>query len=70
MIYLDMKKLFPKAENLYTRSIYGLDFYSGTKKILVPTSDLQTGLIVLVEDLAISYSIKISETSFPSNFGS
>jgi hypothetical protein len=53
MIYLGMKKLLPGAEILYIRTKYGLDYSSSTKKILVPTCDLQTGLIVLGEDLGI-----------------
>ncbi len=70
MIYLTAKKLFPRTENLYGLSIYSLDFYSSTKKTLVPTCDLQTGLIVLGEGLTVSESIKILKISFPSNFES
>jgi hypothetical protein len=51
--YLDMKKLHPGAEILYSRTIYSLEIKSRTKKFLVPTCDLQTGLIVLAEDLGI-----------------
>jgi hypothetical protein len=54
IIYLDMNNLLPGAEILYSRTIYSLEMYSSTKKILVPTCDLQTGLIVLAEDLGIS----------------
>jgi hypothetical protein len=54
MIYLDTKKSFPKTENLSRPSIYSLEIYSGTKNFLGLTCDLQTGLSVLGEDLAIS----------------
>jgi hypothetical protein len=64
MIYLDMKKLLPGAEILYSRTIYSLENDSRTKKILIPTCDLQTGLIVLAEDLGISQWIKRFEISF------
>jgi hypothetical protein len=67
-IYLNMKKLHAKAENLSRPSIYSLDFYSGTKKFLVPMSDLEIGLIVLGEDLDICQRLKFLKTSFPSNF--
>jgi hypothetical protein len=53
MIYLNMKKFHARAENLYNSPVYSLDFYSSTKIFLGPTRDLQTGLIVLGEDLAI-----------------
>ncbi len=53
IIYLDMKKLLPGAEILYSIIIYSLEFNSRTKKFLVPTCDLQAGLIVLGEDLGI-----------------
>jgi hypothetical protein len=53
MIYLNMKKLHARAENLYNSPVYSLDFYPSTKIFLGPTRDLQTGLIVLGEDLAI-----------------
>jgi hypothetical protein len=52
-IYLNMKKLHARAENLYNSPVYSLDFYPSTKFFLGPTRDLQTGLIVLGEDLAI-----------------
>jgi hypothetical protein len=70
MIHLDMKKLVPKSENLYTGSVYSLDFYPSTKNILVPMCDLEIGLIVLGEDLAICQWIKFFKTSFSSNFES
>jgi hypothetical protein len=54
MIYLDTKKSFPKTENLSRPSIFSLEIYSGTKIFLGLTCDLQTGLTVLGEDLAIS----------------
>ncbi len=54
IIYLDMKKLVPGAEILYSRTIYSLEINSRTKKFLVPTCDLQAGLIVLGEDLGIT----------------
>ncbi len=53
MINLNMKKLHARAENLYNSPAYSLDFYPSTKFFLGPTRDLQTGLIVLGEDLAI-----------------
>jgi hypothetical protein len=52
-IYLDMKRLLPGAEILYSRTIYSLEINSRTKKFVVPTCDLQAGLIVLGEDLVI-----------------
>jgi hypothetical protein len=54
MIYLYTKKSFPKTENLSRPSIYSLEIYSGTKNFLGLRRDLQTGLTVLGEDLAIS----------------
>jgi hypothetical protein len=53
MIYLNIKKLLPEAEVLYSRTIYSLEINSRTKRFLVPTCDLQTGPIVLEEDLGI-----------------
>jgi hypothetical protein len=53
MIYLDTKKSFPKTENLSRPSVYSLEIYSGTKKFLGLTCNLQTDLTVLGEDLAI-----------------
>jgi hypothetical protein len=53
MIYLNMIKLHARAENLYSTPPYSLDFYPSTKFFLGPTRDLQTGLIVLGEDLGI-----------------
>jgi hypothetical protein len=53
IIYLDMKKLLPGAKILYSMTIYSLEINSRTKKILVPTCNLQAGLIVLGEDLGI-----------------
>ncbi len=53
MIYLNMKKLHARAENLYNSPVYSLDFYPSMKIFLGPTRDLQIGLIVLGEDLAI-----------------
>ncbi len=53
MIYLNMKKLHARAENLYNSLVYSLDFYPSTKIFLGPSRDVQTGLIVLGEDLAI-----------------
>jgi hypothetical protein len=53
MIYLNMKKLHDRAEDLYNSPLYSLDFYPSTKYFLGPTRDLQTGLIVLGEDLVI-----------------
>ncbi len=51
IIYLDLKKLLPGAEILYSRTIYSLEINSMTKKFLVTTCDLQAGLIVLGKDL-------------------
>jgi hypothetical protein len=68
MIYLNMKKLHARAENLSRPSIYSLDFYSSTKNFLVPMYDLEIGLIVLGEDLDICQRLKFLKTSFPSNF--
>jgi hypothetical protein len=70
MIYLNMKNLHARAENLSRSSIYILDLYSGTKNFLVPRCDLEIGLIVLGEDLDICQRLKFFKTSFPSNFGS
>jgi hypothetical protein len=54
MIYLNMKKLHARAENLYNSPVYSLDFYPSTNFFFLgPTRDLQTGLIVLGEDLSI-----------------
>jgi hypothetical protein len=53
MIYLNMKKLHARAENLYNSFVYSLDFYSSTKIFLVPMCDLEIGLVVLGEDLVI-----------------
>jgi hypothetical protein len=53
MIYLDMKKLLPGAEILYSRTTHTLEINSRSKKFLVPTCDLQAGLIVLGEDIGI-----------------
>ncbi len=53
MIYLNMKKLHARAENLYNSPVYSLDFDSSTNFFLGPSRDLQTGLIVLGEDLAV-----------------
>jgi hypothetical protein len=53
MIYLNMKKLHARAENLYNSPLYSLDFYPSTKIILGPSRDLEIGQIVLGEDLAI-----------------
>ncbi len=53
IIYLDMKKLFPGAEILYSKTIYSLEINSRTKKFLVSTCDLQAGLIVLGDYLGI-----------------
>jgi hypothetical protein len=58
IIYLNMKKLHARAEIFYNNLVYSLDFYSGTKKFLVPTWDLEIGLIVLGEGLAICQWIK------------
>jgi hypothetical protein len=58
MIYLDMNKSLPGAAILYSRAKYSLENNSSTKKFLVPTWDLQTGLIVLAEDLGISLYAK------------
>jgi hypothetical protein len=52
-IYLNMRKLHARAENLYNSPVYSLDFYLSTNFFLGPTRDLQTGLVVLGEDLAI-----------------
>jgi hypothetical protein len=54
IIYLDMKKLLPGAEILYSRAIYSLEINFRIKKFLVLARDLQPGLIVLGEDLGIS----------------
>jgi hypothetical protein len=71
MIYLNMKKLHARAENLSRPSIYSLDFYSSTKNFfLVPMCDLEIGLIVLGENLDICQPLKFLKTSFPSNFES
>ncbi len=70
MIYLNIKNLDARAENLSRPSIYSLDFYSSTKNFLVPMCDLEIGLIVLREDLDICQPLKFKKTSFPSNFES
>jgi hypothetical protein len=52
------EKLHARAENLCSSPVYILDFYPSTKTFLGPTWDLEIGLIVLGEDLAICQWIK------------
>jgi hypothetical protein len=51
MIYLEMIKLAWESENLASKSVYSLKNISGPKTFFLLASNLQIGLIVLVEDL-------------------